>query len=292
MLDANVDRFFVSHEVEIAPSSHHHARAGWINLDCPYCSPGSKRFRLGFRVKQKYFNCWTCGPVPFKKTLYLLFNNNSKEFIEQLEDFRLPKEDQIIGKYTEPAGLLDKIPKPYYDYLRSRFGKETSLTIERYKLRAIGPRGKHLACRIFVPLYYKGEKATWTTRSIDPEIEIRYKNAPIECEAISIKKLLFGEDFVRHSVIVVEGPFDAMRIGPGAVSLGGVNYSKAQVRKLAQYPYRYICLDQDEAGQKTAEKLANELSVFPGETSILQLNAKDAGSCSLKELNKIRKLLC
>lgn len=291
MLEPNLDTFFVKHDVELAPASHHHTRAGWINLDCPFCSPGSKRFRLGFKVKQRYFNCWSCGPVGFRRTLYALFRDDAKYFEAELGDLVLPKEDKIVGHYKEPPGLLTEMPKGHYDYLRERFGKETSINIERYKLQAIGRKGAEYAFRIFIPAYYKGKKATWTTRTIDPENEIRYKNAPVTHEAISIKHLLFGEDFLRHSVIVVEGQIDAMRIGPGAVSLGGVNFSQAQVLKLSRYPYRYICLDNDPPGRKAAESLASQLAIYPGTTQILTLDAKDPGQAKLSEIRKLRELL-
>lgn len=291
MLDPNLDSFFIKHDIEIAPSSHHHTRAGWVNLDCPFCSSGSRRYRLGFRVKQKYFNCWSCGPLPLKKTLFELFKDDAKIFLDQLGEITLPKEDKIVGIYKDPEGLLPKMPKAHYDYLRSRFGKDTSINIERYKLQAIGRKGKHLAFRVFIPIYYRGKKATWTTRTIDPNNQIRYKNAPIENEAISIKQLLFGEDYARHTVLVTEGFVDAMRIGPGAVGLGGVNFSRAQVLKISRYPRRFICLDGDKPGQKAAEDLASQLSVYPGETHVITLDSKDPGSARLAEIRKLRELI-
>lgn len=290
-MNPNLDYLFVKNNIEIANKNHHHTRAGWINLDCPFCSPGSKRYRLGFRIAQKYFNCWACGPLNTNKTLSELFGSDAKAFLEEIGDVELYKEDKIVGRYKEPVGILPTMPKQYYEYLRQRFGKETSINIERYKLQAIGPLGRHLALRIFVPVYYKSKKASWTTRSIDPGCQVRYRNAPASDESLSIKSLLFGEDFVRHSILVVEGPFSAMRIGPGAVSTGGVNYTRSQVLKLSRYPYRYICFDSDKPGKLAAERLAAELAVYPGETQIITLDAKDPGECRLKELRKLRELI-
>jgi DNA primase len=109
------------------------------------------------------------------------------------------------------------------------------------------------------------------------------------------KELLYGEDLVppgRQSVCAVEGHFDAMRIGPGAVGLSGTAYTEAQVARLARYAVVGICFDREPEAQRRARRLAGELSAVCQEVHILQLeHAKDPGSAGAAEVAAIRRAL-
>jgi len=63
------------------------------------------------------------------------------------------------------------------------------------------------------PSDYKGRIVSWTTRSISNQGK-RYINASEREESVSMKTLLYNEDYARHCVIVTEGPGDVWRIGP------------------------------------------------------------------------------
>lgn len=284
---------FLEHGIQIAPSNHHHTRQGWINIDCPFCSPSSNRFRMGFNIKYKYFNCWTCGNHSIYSTLKTLTGINKDQIKEIIGDYvhKTKETEEVVGRYAEPMGILPELHYSHLHYLKNRFHKRTFEIIKKYQLKGIGNLGKDFAWRIFIPYIYRGEKVSWTTRSITDNAVLRYKAAKTNQEKISSRKLLFGEDFCRHSIIVVEGPFDAMRIGPGAVALGGLAYSKSQVLKISKYPYRYICFDNEPTALRRANKLVSDLSILPGETFLIQLDAKDPGSAPLSEIKKIRKLI-
>ena len=82
----------------------------------------------------------------------------------------------------------------------------------------------------------------------------------------SVPKISFGEYQVRDEkeITVVEGYFDALRlwsVGYPAIALQGVG-SKEQEEYLANSHHRLIniCLDNDEAGSKAAEKLQQAIS--------------------------------
>lgn len=92
-----------------------------------------------------------------------------------------------------------------------------------------------------------------------------------------------------HAVVIVEGPADAWNVGPGAVALFGVGYTPQQVAALAQYPVRVVCMDSDSEGRAAAERLCSELSIFPGDTYRVELDADDPGSASKREVRKLRK---
>ena len=130
---------------------------------------------------------------------------------------------------------------------------------------------------------------SWTTRAIGDKVTQRYISASAEQEKINHKHLVYGEDFCRHSSVVVEGPIDAWRIGAGAGALFGTAFTASQVRKIVQHPYRYIVFDSSKDAQARAEELADQLSVFPGATEIIVLDAEDPGSASRKEVRLLRK---
>lgn len=101
--------------------------------------------------------------------------------------------------------------------------------------------------------------------------------------------MLFGIDFIRHAIIVCEGPMDAMKIGPGAVSTMGISYTKHQLKQIVDFPVRVVCFDNEPDAQKRAKKLCSDLSSFPGKTTNIVLDVKDPGEASPKEIKLIRK---
>jgi hypothetical protein len=105
------------------------------------------------------------------------------------------------------------------------------------------------------------------------------------------RNLLYGEDYCRHTILVHEGPLDVWAVGPGATATCGTEFSPAQIRRIARYPRRGICFDSEPAAQTRARRLAAQLSLFPGETDLIKLDANDPGSAGAKELAELRGYL-
>jgi DNA primase len=127
---------------------------------------------------------------------------------------------------------------------------------------------------------------------VSDKADLRYVSAKPAEEAMPIKSTLYGWDYVRHAAIVVEGPTDAWRIGPGAVATLGTSYSKAQVLLLTNLPVRVVCFDRDNEAQRRAKRLCCELAVFPGRTVNVclesHLAASDPGGLR-EEVNELRQ---
>jgi DNA primase len=157
-------------------------------------------------------------------------------------------------------------------------------------LQGIGLAARY-AWRLFIPVFQYGQIVTWTTRTISDIPKIRYVSADRGDEAISRTRVLLGEDYCRHAIIICEGPFDVFRIGPGAVATLGVSYSRAQVARMSKYPVRIVCFDNDTAGQERAQRLCSDLAPFPGKTVRITLDAKDAASANEREVSMIRSFL-
>lgn len=146
-----------------------------------------------------------------------------------------------------------------------------------------------LSWRLFIPITYNGDEVSWTTRSIAQDVRQRYISASAKQEAVNHKTLVYGQDHCFHSVVIVEGPLDAWKVGPGAGALFGTAYTPAQVKRLVRHPNRYVCFDSSPDAQAQAERLVDELSCFEGVTENIVLDAEDPGSAPERELRLLRK---
>lgn len=278
--------FFTSLGVEFAtPGNHHHTREGWIQLkNCPGCQ--SDNYHLGFNLAGRYFVCWRCGGVKTMLVLRALGANHQaiQEFFSGLE---LPEiSSRPAGKLTEPAHR-GPLLSAHLRYLRGRKYDPEELT-RIWEVEGIGISAE-LAWRIYIPVVWKGKRVSWTTRALGDRSQ-RYVSASQEQEAIPHKHCIYGADLARHSLVVVEGPTDAWRIGPGAGALFGTAFTDSQVNKIARFPYRYILFDNEPVAQSQARKLADQLSCFPGETTLLECDAEDPGKMSEKSVRQLRRL--
>lgn len=286
----NLPELLHSYGIPTAPTGHHHVSRGWIGFDCPWCSPSSGRFRMGWRAGA-YCHCWTCGSKPLVDTLQELLRLPFREcltFAKKLtaavtDDYK-PVGASGIVRMPQGRGNMSPIHRRY---LRRRGFKPSEL--ERlWELKGIGI-SMRLAWRILIPIRYQGEVVSWTTRAISDKAEVRYISARPEEEKVCHKTLLYGEHYCRHAVIVCEGPADVWRVGPGAVATFGTSYSREQVLRISKYPVRAIAYDNEPLAQRQAEQLCKDLSVFPGQTYRVELNAADPGEAGKREVEILRK---
>lgn len=270
---------------------HKHARPGWLQLDCPFCGPNSKRFHLGYNLRAGYFHCWRCrGHNPFVVLTTLgASRRDAKDFYDGRE-VAPGLEDRKRKGLAEPSGresLEEQARCALYLWER---GFRPEELIRLWSLEGIGRKGGRLAWRIYIPILYKDARVSWTSRAIGDKVQQRYISASAEEEAINHKHLIYGFDYCLHSIVIVEGPTDVWKVGPGAGGLFGTAFSSAQVRKLIKFPNRVICFDNSPEAQRRAGQLAEQLAPFPGRTLNIQLEADDPGSASKKEIKQLRKI--
>ena len=262
---------------------HRNVRHGWIGLDCPWCGTIGK-YHLGISLEDKFASCWQCGYHSLPAVLVELSSLSYGEAKRRVGQVRGvgPQERPRTGSLRLPEGL-GPLGAPHIAYLRSR---GVDARIERFwGLRGIGLASR-LAWRIFIPVVDRGETVTWTTRSIG---DGGYVSARPDEEKVPIKHCLYGIDHMRHAAVVVEGPADAWRIGPGAVATFGINYTQEQVRRLAEIPIRAVCFDREPGAQRQARKLCRTLEAYPGRTERVELDADDPGSASEEEVSALRE---
>ncbi len=195
----------------------------------------------------------------------------------------VPATTRKTGKLKEPSGVKPML-RVHRDYLRGR-GFDPKQVEKIWKVQGLG-LVPELAWRLYLPVEEDGRTVSWTTRSLSNQGQ-RYISAPLEKSDVPIKDTVYGRDFCHHSIVVVEGALDAWRVGPGAGALHGTAFTPRQVLLLSKYPLRVICFDAD--AQQFARSLADQLSCFPGKTMVVELDAKDPGEASDREIKLLRK---
>lgn len=278
-----VREWLAQYGVDTAGHEHNHGRIGWTQVrECPYC--GSTNYHLGIKNDWSRANCWKCGPHNIQQVLKLVSGASWNE-VKGLGRFAVVAHTiKEYGGYKPPAGLVPLAPKDR-EYLESR-GFDPDALVSLWSLQSIGPLSG-MRKGVFIPITHRGKPVSWTIRHRkgDP----RYTTAKDDEKLLSEKDFLFGAEHCQGTVIVVEGPFDMFRVGPGAVPLFGLAYTQAQVAALSRIHRRIVCLDNSSDAQRVADRLCSDLSAFPGETIRVCLEAEDPGSASIEEIQELRK---
>jgi hypothetical protein len=194
----------------------------------------------------------------------------------------LPPQIKKRGKLKIPDHL-GRLSLSHLKYLRGRGFDPIKLT-KLWNLQAMGDR-------IWIPIRFRGEVVSWTSRSIHDDYGLRYISADKSEESIPHKEILYGLDFVRNAAIIVEGPADVWNIGPGAIATFGTSFTHKQLEVISKIPIRAIWFDAEIKAQQQAKQLMNSLGVMPGDTFLVtpDNDSVDPGSTDKSTINFLRK---
>jgi hypothetical protein len=285
MLTNFLDKYRVSWS-----KSSKHSRQGWTQIEvCPGCH--SQNYHLGIRDDMRMASCYQCGGKFVPKLLYALTNAPRSEIDALLGDraFVYRETAPELGVYTPPTHLhadireVSSVAKYLtgrgydLDYLSSVWGVQATGNFSNYPRRA------------FIPIYDGRRLVSWTARAACGQ-EPRYQTANNKEKSFHEKHLLFGNQFIRDTCIVVEGPLSAISVGRGAVATFGLSYTPEQTLWLAGVWNRIIVFDNSIPAQRRARDLAGQLSGFPGRTMVVNLDAADPGEATDKEIQALRDL--
>lgn len=265
---------------------------GWLGIECVHCGRGTGRHGMGIHTRSLRVSCWKCGKHRLVDTLAEaagLKHSVVWKLVVQLDAANATSGDftavRQCGRYQPPPGVGELLPA-HKRYLEKR-GFDPDEAASLWKIQGIGPGGPH-HWRLFIPLTQRRKPVAWTTRAIG-NVEPRYLSSPPEHSSVLLKHCLLGEDLALNCVVVVEGLFQAMRIGPGAVATMGVSYTESQVIRLSRYMSRCICFDNEPEAQRRASALADSLSVLPGETHVACLSGPQPDSSPPEEIHELRQ---
>ena len=297
--------------------SNLHARAGWINIDCPFCINGDSNGHLGINLDNAYGSCYKCGFHSLNSILYTITGCKGTELRQLKKDLHISytkTDKQIIQgtakRFILPGELITDKTTFAYQYLLERFKQYTDAIINNYQLHYTKfdylfdtekdgkpYQSSKYASKIVIPNVHETQIVSFQTRSYLPD-EKHFITAKPDEELIHHKNFLWGDDYVMgDTVIICEAAFDAMTVGYGAVHSHGVNTTAQQVEELSTFKQVYIAFDMDKAGRDSAKKLANilnhktKVSIIgfgnQGEKDINDLLKTKEGEKELKEIQNL-----
>lgn len=273
-------------------TDHHHVHEGWGQTHCPFCTDGSHGFHLGFNLSSGYFSCWRCGGKSNWEVLKALLPRDDIKKLIQEYSGRKRRQRAVKKKIRKrnarkPLKMKGWLRKPHRKYLINKNFDPDKLE-EEWSLGSTGPLSLDWKWRIVAPIHNTdGRIVAYTGRTLNDAAKPRWKMSKNEEITEDPKKLLYGIDKIQDRVLIVEGPSDVWRIGPGAVALLGIDWYVEQVHILRKIPHRFIMFDPEPQAQRQARKLASWLAPFPGETEIITGLKTDPGALSQHEADSI-----
>lgn len=266
MFDA--EEFYTDFSIHTASATHKHSRQGWIQIECPFCT-GNPGYHLGYNLASGFYSCWRCGGHSISEVVKEFTGKNWSQVKELLKEYDT---DIITTQHQGPIKRASRISlpkgsspmkKPHKQYLRDR--NFNALKLARiWGLKGTGPIGPY-NYRIVAPITHNKRLVSYQARDYTGKSGLRYKACPQELEIMDHKHTLYGLDQCEgRQVVVVEGITDVWRMGPGAVCTFGIKWTTPQLSLLwERFERVYIMYDDDPQAIVQAERMANELALFP-----------------------------
>lgn len=265
---------------------------GSVSVQCPFHDDHSHHLCL---FDDTWGKCWSCGNISVKKYIKAIENCDYKEVNKILLQYPIEgieEQEQIVhpDHFQMPKEFSTEFPERFKNYLEKR-GFDWRILRTKYRLMTCHNIGKY-KFRIIVPIIMDDKTVSFVARDITNKADLKYINCPEELSILPRKDWVFGIDLIPNDTcIICEGVFDAMKIGPGAVSLLTTNFTKSQINKLRKKGIKkvYIMLDNDEAGTKASEKLESYLS-WADYVGIIDLpeGVNDPAEMSDKQVRELR----
>jgi DNA primase len=173
-------------------------------------------------------------------------------------------------------------------YLKKR-GIGSRYFIDTYEISSGGISGD-FAHRIVFPIYYNGIAVSATARTTHKDVLPKYWTLPPDKEVIHHKSILFNWDDVVGIPVLVEGPVDSIKGGPGFVSSFGAQLTEEQLLLLSTKKKVFTLFDSDPTGRKQAAKYCSYLDVLGVDVEMLYLkDFHDMGAMPLDEIDGVRR---
>jgi hypothetical protein len=287
-------RFAEREGVPFLMSGHHHCHEGWVQTHCPFCGDGQSGWHLGYPLDGGAFHCWRCGGHSVWEFLSHVLRGGRQHIAQILDTYQThhlsaPQKRQKSASRPrsakKPSGLVG-LYQVHRKYLLER-GFDPDELIRIWDLRGTVGFAGAWNWRLIAPIKNPaGQIVAFTGRALG-DIKPRWKTSDKTQMSASPDSLLYGIEKAEDSVLIVEGPSDVWRMGPGAVATLGIAWTEEQANILRQYRNRFILYDPEPQAQRQAKRLAEFLSVFGGMTEILSGPACDPGSLPKREANQI-----
>lgn len=281
----------------------------WLGIDrCPNCGIGRNHAavsKIGGNL-----TCWNCTDggtvvdiiayqqnIPLGQAQSLIHNYHDDPSVQKSDhQFIRPTKritkgltgDRLMVQAGFKREPLPQMAGRYQRYIESR-GYDFERSKSLYDLWFGGPAGP-FARRIAIPYFDHGRIIAFQAMACrrGPDT-IPYLNSDPDVSAGNVKELLYGEQWCRRDrpIIVTEGCLDVWRIGPGAVSLGGKQFTKSQILSLIKYHMIYILFDAEPDALLRARDLACQLDPHK-KAMILKLPQGDPDDLNADQIKNLR----
>lgn len=282
--------------IAIISSGHHHCHEGWLQLHCPFCSPGSG-YHLGFSLERGNFHCWRCGSHRTWDVLVRLLGSDAAaraawgKYHTEPEHVLPTKKLRKKTAWVPPGmGLLGK---QHVRYLRERRFDPEHL-VKEWGIRGTSfLSGREWNWRVCFPIQdHSGRIVAYGGRAIGNEVTPKYRLPPDERITCDPKSLLYGIHRAKgDAVVIVEGPADVWRLGEGAVATLGTGWHVEQAVQLRTFSRRFVMYDPEPLAQQRATELAEWLGMYSGETEVIEGMSSDPGDLPQDEADQIMREL-
>lgn len=295
----NVEQFLTDHGILYKTRGTNIAE-GWIGVHhCPFC--GDTRYHGGIHLATGAYSCWVCGRKCWVYAYLMAEMGWTKAQMKELGrgyfsdagvsvDVKRRKLITTDRKLEFPPTFIPLAEDGIY-YLRQRNFDPSIGT--RYNLKSVLLGDIHWNYRIIIPFYIDGQLVGWTGRAIVPECEPRYKNISNKDALVDMRSTLYNVDALQKKSILVEGPFDVMRIGGATAAVIGLEYTTSQILMVKNKGVEEctIVFDGEERAYKRALRLATQLSAIGISSYVVKLDeGQDPGSLTDEEAYQIRQL--
>ena len=277
----------------------------WVNTNCPFCvNPKDTHFNGGFNILNPRYNCWRCGSHSWYDALSKILNipvNQITQFTKQYNFISKEKDTKKVarGEHLDlPGYRLEEFER---DYLKNR-GFDVDYLQSKFFIRGGGKTGEW-SYRILIPIYYKNVLVSWTGRStLDKKVLKalnipRYKNLSVEQSVINPKEICFNLDnSTKDSVILVEGPFDVLKMGNDTICSLGTGVTPEQTLFLKnRYKKIFICFDNEPSAQAHGREVGMNLSSVGVNVELVNIcepfDKNDPGELDYNEVKLIKEEL-
>lgn len=259
-------QFLDDYDIPYSTSGKNTTR-GWVQMHCFFRDCDDTSQHMGVHIGSGTYHCWICDRKGPAEIMALKLLNISLKRAEDIckkyrDEFVFIKEERKKNLLRVETKGFTNLKQMHKDYLIER-NFDPDYLQRKYKIGGFGTVGR-FPYRIGIPVYINGKIVNMTARDVTG-LQERYLSLRDEEATINIKECIYNFDNLQENgnILIVEGCFDAWRIGGSTCSLFGTSKSYSQILKILSKSPRnvFILFDKGKA-QVLAKKLAYSFSPF------------------------------
>lgn len=247
---------------------------GACTIRCPICGdkPTNPNSKHGNLLDEGGYKCWRCSgahPAIVISRAAGISVQQASDLIRKFGGNQVQVRRAEIERATEIKLPGSTKPLPLHTrYLEGRGFNPSDLEFY-YNIRYTGMmekwEGTDWGFRVIIPvLDIDGTLKSFQGRDATGKSALRYLFPPATKTIRDSKQLIYGANLCtrRSRVVVVEGVFDAWRLGPGAVATFGTSVTREQISILSNWEQVVLCFDPEPEAQAHAKEIAVELNAI------------------------------